>query len=434
MNILPVLLCGGTGSRLWPLSTPNLPKPFLKTASGLSLFQHTILRHGDAFLPKPLVVGHKDNEHLIERQLEGCGYSASLLLEPVRRNSCAAIAMACLHVLKSGAGQTPLLLVLACDHWIEDSAAFVESVNAAAEHATSHLVTFGISPKGPETGFGYIVPDNPLSHEGREAADNYKPIRMFAEKPNLETAGKLISLGALWNSGNFLMDPVLFLTELKLARPDILEAVQAAFSTSEMDGQTRRFKSSGYELIPAESVDRAVFQATRNAVVVKVDYHWQDLGNWKNLTALHDLSGKNNCRAEKSGQASIPLSAGFGEDVEHRELRPWGGFHRLAKGDGYQVKRLVVAPGQVLSLQAHQHRSEHWVIVSGSATVTLGENQMTAGPDQAVHVPSGAVHRIANFGKDPLVLIEVQLGSYLGEDDIIRIDDIYDRVVSPKEK
>ena len=470
-DIIPVILSGGAGTRLWPLSRAARPKQFLsfgraENGETLSLLQQAVLRcRGLPFDPRPIVVGANDHRFLLAQDLEKIATPADILLEPEPRNTCAAIAADCLQAI---ARQTqPLVAIMTADHNIPDHTAFRQAINDAAPDALDgHLVTFAIQPDRPATGYGYILPGKRLRHA--------LAVEQFIEKPSQKLARHLIAENWLWNSGNFLFRADIFLEELERLEPSLLEAVAAAHHKHTNDLGFLRLDAQSFAAAPALQVDHAVMERTQRAAVLPVTYHWSDIGNWDGLhdmidtdeagnavigdaalmdashnlvhapdrltalIGLHDMVvvSTRDCLlvAPKSetgkvkelvGQLRI---AGRSEATETSQtFRPWGNYEVLDRGKGYQVKRTVVAPGGVLSLQSHVHRAEHWVVVTGEAEVTIGSKlqRLTAG--QSAYVPQGTIHRLANRGPELLVLIEVQTGDYLGEDDIVRLEDIYNR-------
>ena len=468
MTIIPVILSGGSGTRLWPLSRESKPKQFLSFGGEHSLIQETALRcQSDIFDPKPIFVCAESHRFLIAEDLRNIGVDADILLEPARRNSCAAITAGCLTALKRDADAA--VLVLAADHQIPDLEAFSNAVAAASKDAgAGHLVTFGIKPTKPATGYGYILPGLRIGDE------NCFNIEQFVEKPDYETAEQYLQNGYLWNSGNFLFTAQAFIDEMKLLAPEILDAVSKAHAMATTDLDFLRLEKMSFERSPSISVDYAIMERTDKAAVFPVDYSWSDVGSWDAVWEVSDkdsngnvvigdakiIGGRNNlvhsadklttlvgvsdvavvsttdavlvtARSEAENVKQLVTSLQDNGRVEANEalkiFRPWGNYERLDMDDRYQVKRIVVAPGGVLSLQKHRHRAEHWVVVSGNPEVTINDSIETLEPNQSVYVPLGAVHRLANHGKEPVVLIEVQTGDYLGEDDIIRLEDVYNR-------
>ena len=470
MAVIPVVLGGGVGTRLWPLSRASRPKQFLSFDGTHSLFQNTILRcRGAVFDPRPIVVGAESNRFLLADDLSQIGAEAEIVLEPVARNSCAAAVAGCLRALERSADA--MVLILAADHHIPDADAFALSVEDALGDASGgSLLTFGIMPDRPATAYGYILPGERLDKAWRVAR--------FVEKPAPDLAASYLRQGYLWNSGNFLCRADLLLAEVERFQPAILTAVRRAHETARREPGGLRLGAAAYARSPAISIDYAVMERTERAAVMKVAYGWSDVGTWD---AVGDLvAGDRNRNAVVGdgmvveGRGNLVHSEGrlttvIGADAlvvvatrdcvlvvpksragevkklvgrlqrrarleateGQQSFRPWGSFERLDLGEGYQVKRIEVKPGGILSLQKHRHRAEHWVVVGGLAEVTVDGVTGTVPPGQSIHVPLGATHRLANHGSEPVVLIEVQTGAYLGEDDIVRLDDVYDRQAEP---
>lgn len=466
MNIIPVILSGGGGSRLWPLSRQSRPKQFLNLSGEHSLFQNTCLRcRNNIFHSRPIIMGSNAHRFLLAEDLREIGVSADIVLEPVSRNSCAAIAVAALHAVKRD--PQAVVLVLAADHEINDHNAFVSAVKQGLEDAQDgYLVTFGIIPNHPADSYGYIKPAETLKQAKR--------VEKFVEKPSRELAQTFVKKGYMWNSGNFLFQARIFLQELEKFEPEILAAATASYNNSQADLDFLRIAEEEFEKSPSVSVDFAVMERTELAAVLPVDYQWSDVGSWDSIHRLlpadnagnvaigraefsdttnsfsysdHRLTtliGVSNLVVVETRDAVLVVDRDKCEDVKglvenlkqkgYKEasealqiFRPWGNYEQLDTDEGYQVKRLTVKPGGVLSLQKHRHRSEHWVVVRGIAEVTIEDNKKLVYPNQAAYIPQGAVHRLANHESEPLVLIEVQTGDYLGEDDIIRLEDNYNR-------
>lgn len=465
MTVVPIILSGGSGTRLWPLSRASKPKQFLSFGGELSLFQEAVLRcRGEIFDARPIVVGADSHRFLLAEDLLHVGVAADILLEPVARNSCAAIAAGCLHALKRSAAAT--VLVLAADHHIPDRQAFAAAVaEGLADARAGYMLTFGIRPDRPATSYGYILPGGRLE---KAAA-----VARFVEKPAPGEASRCLAEGWLWNSGNFLFRADVFLSELERLEPDLLAAVRAAHDAAGADLDFLRLGAAFAGARPV-SIDYAVMERTPAAAVLAVGYAWSDVGSWDAVAGLLPRDGAGNTlvgdavvvggggnivhsadrlaalvgvddlvvvstrdgllvASRSRAQEVKPLverlmAQGRPEAVEGLQVfRPWGNYERLDRGAGYQVKRITVLPGGELSLQRHRHRAEHWVVVQGSAEVVIGGVTRTVGPNQSIYVPLGAAHRLANRGTGPLVLIEVQTGSYLGEDDIERFEDVYGR-------
>jgi mannose-1-phosphate guanylyltransferase len=465
MKICPVVLSGGVGSRLWPLSREHFPKQCLNLTDSLSsLLQQTIARTNHLNVQSPLVVCNDDHRFLIAQQLHDMGVvGAKVILEPVGRNTAPAVALAAFEVLQSGNEDT-LMLVLPADHVIRDTAAFENAIEQAKVLAESGgLVTFGIKPTRAETGYGYIK-------AGQDAC-----VEKFVEKPDLATAQSYLDSGDyLWNSGMFLFQARQYLAELKQHRPDMYAAVASAYGSRTEDLDFIRIGIEAFTACPSESIDYAVMEPTLNAKVVPYDGDWSDIGAWD---ALHDYSKKDSnlnvlvgdvmaesttnslVRAESRLVATVGVNnlvvietadavlimdkdqsqdvkkivsrikaEGREEHMHHTTVhRPWGTYQTVDLGVRHQVKRIMVKPGEKLSVQMHHHRAEHWVVVSGTAKVQNGEREILLTENESTYIPVGVVHALENPGKIPLELIEVQSGSYLGEDDIVRFSDRYGR-------
>ncbi len=475
--ILPVILAGGAGTRLWPLSRELHPKQFLPLAGPQSMLQETVARLQGLPVQQPLVIANEAHRFLVAEQLRQCGALAhNVLLEPAGRNTAPAVALAALHA--TGDGADPLLLVLAADHVIGDVAAFQHAVQTAIALAEAGcLVTFGIVPTAPETGYGYIRQGEPVS-TGSTVAAGYR-VAAFVEKPARQLAEQYLASGNhLWNSGMFLLRASRYLAELGRYRPDILAACRAAMAQPQTDRDFVRVDAASFTACAAESIDYAVMEKTDAAVVVPMNAGWSDVGAFAALwdvlpkdadgnvlrgdVLAHD-SQNNLLLSENALVATVGLrdtvvvqtkdavlvasrdrvqdvkaivaqlkAAGRSEHQLHRQVyRPWGHYDSVDAGARYQVKRITVDPGAQLSLQMHHHRAEHWIVVSGTARVTLDGAQHLLTENQSIYLPIGAVHALENPGKIPLELIEVQVGSYLGEDDIVRLQDRYGRVPTP---
>ncbi|OOG54171.1 mannose-1-phosphate guanylyltransferase/mannose-6-phosphate isomerase [Rhodanobacter sp. B05] len=468
--LIPVILSGGSGARLWPLSRKNLPKQFLPLAGDLTLFQQTSERART--LPNvasPVVVCSEDHRFLVAEQLQVLGITgASILLEPVARNTAPAIALAAMQALSTDPDAT--LLVLPADHLIGDTGSFTDAVcKALPLAAEGWLVTFGIRPDAPETGFGYIRRGESLSNNGYQ-------VDAFVEKPDRATAETYLQTGAYdWNSGMFLFRASRLLEELAQQAPAIHSAVDAAFKGAHADLDFVRIDKGAFASVPEDSIDYAVMERTRRAAVVPVSCEWSDIGSWAALWAAseHDGNGNRlegdvlaldsrNCYVRSSDRRMVALlgvedlivvdtpdavlvasrdhaqdvkklveelkAANRSEHMFHRKVyRPWGSYDSIDMGERFQVKRITVKPGASLSLQKHHHRAEHWIVVSGTAEVTRDDEIFLVSENQSTYLPLGAVHRLRNPGKVSLELIEVQSGSYLGEDDIVRFEDVYGR-------
>lgn len=467
----PVILAGGTGSRLWPLSRQNFPKQFLALGDPElgTMLQRTITRLAGLEHAAALVVSNTHHRFVVAEQLRKTDApSRRIILEPSARNTAPAIALAAFEACKDG--QDPVLLVLPADHHIEDGDAFQTAVRAAQRHAENgKLVTFGIVPSHPETGFGYI-------HSGESLADAALAILAFKEKPSAELAEEYVASGEyFWNSGMFMFRASTFLSELKRLNPDLLRACQQSLAHAEEDRDFLHIPAELFAECEDESIDYAVMERTQRGAVVALDAGWNDLGSW---AAIWDVGAKDGQGNSLQGdvltvdtqnslvQAHHRLVATVGvtdlvvietkdavlvapreqsqqvkqivdqlkrlERAEFAESplvnRPWGFYETVDHGERYQVKRICVMPGECLSLQLHYHRAEHWIVVSGTARVICGEREMILTENQSTYIPLGVKHSLSNPGKVPLELIEVQSGAYLGEDDIVRFEDRYGRV------
>lgn len=464
-KLQPVLLSGGSGTRLWPLSREAYPKQFLPLAGDDTMVQATWRRVEAIADLGPIVVANEEHRFLVAEQLRQIGApTPAILLEPVGRNTAPAIAAAALQAMAGGAD--PLLLVLPSDHVVRDEAAFQRAVREALPAADAGaLVTFGIVPDAPETGFGYIQ---------AEAGDGLRKVSRFVEKPDAATARSYLDAGGYyWNSGMFLFRASRYLEELARFRPDIVEAVRAAHAAARHDGDFVRLDKEAFTGCPSDSIDYAVFEKTDHAMVLPVDIGWNDVGSWSALWDVAERDADGNAHhgdviavdSRNSYAYAQRLVALVGVDdivvvetddavlvarkdrvqdvklvvarlkeeqrsqaVLHREVhRPWGSYDSVDNGGRHQVKRIKVKPGAALSLQMHHHRAEHWIVVSGTAKVTRGDETLLLSENESTYIPLGVKHRLENPGKVPLELIEVQSGSYLGEDDIVRFEDVYGR-------
>ncbi|ART80937.1 mannose-1-phosphate guanylyltransferase/mannose-6-phosphate isomerase [Oceanisphaera avium] len=467
--LTPIIMAGGTGSRLWPLSRQLHPKQFLSLADDkLSMLQATIARLADLDAQPLQLICNEEHRFLAAEQLRQLGMDDStILLEPVGRNTAPAIALAALQAVNKG--EDPTLLILAADHLIQDTEAFHDSIAKALPLAEAgKLVTFGIVPTQPETGYGYVERGDALDGGGFT-------VRQFVEKPDLDTAKSYLEQGNyFWNSGMFMFKASCYLEELARHRPDIFEACKQAFANGSQDMNFVRIDGEAFANCPDDSIDYAVMEKTDHAVMVPLDAGWSDIGSW---SALWDVSEKddsgnmlkgdvlnhdsrNNYAVAESRLVALVgvedlivvetkdavlvahrdqvqevkkiveqlKDADRSEHINHREVyRPWGKYDGVDNGYRYQVKRITVKPGAKLSVQMHHHRSEHWIVVSGTAKVTIGDTAQLVGENQSVYIPLGEVHALENPGVLPLELIEVQSGSYLGEDDIVRFEDKYGR-------
>ena len=468
-ELIPVLLCGGSGTRLWPLSRTHYPKQFIPLVGETSLLAQTLERvSGVSSGAAPLVVCNENHRFMTAAVLEQCQQTASaILLEPEGRNTAPAIAVAALEAL--AIGDDPVLLVLAADHVITDVAAFERSVLLAESAAMrDQLVTFGITPSRPETGYGYI-------RAGEMVGDGIFEVASFVEKPSLETATDYVESGEYyWNSGMFLFRARRYLDELEAVRSNMLVAARAAHAKAVRDGVFVHLDGEAFGNCPNESVDYAVMEEAKQTAMVTLHAGWSDIGSWSALheaTALDEqgnavrgdvmlMDTENSYVYADQGlvttvgikglvvvstpDALLVASRDRVQDVRklvqrlsdeerteqahHTKVyRPWGHYEAIDQGDGYQVKRLVVDAGKRISLQRHQHRSEHWVVVRGSARVTLETTTFDLATNESTYIAAGAIHRLENAGFQPLEVIEVQTGTYLGEDDIERFEDDFNR-------
>ena len=468
-EIVPVILCGGVGSRLWPLSRKSLPKQFAPLIGTQSLFEVALTCVDRDEFSIPLVVTSSDHRFLAEKQMRDCGCSGSILLEPEGKNTAPAVFAAAHHVIKHNGDE--LLLVMPSDHYIPDQDAFIKMVlagRAAAEAGA--IVTFGVAPNRPETGYGYI-------ELGQPSAGTAFAVKKFHEKPDLATAKTMLDAGHyMWNAGIFLFRASVILAHAKKLAPDMLVAVETAIDGAREDKNFWHIDDAAWAKIQGQSVDYAILEKTEKIACVKFSGGWSDLGDWNAVAGQlpHDGAGnfitgaasQIDCQnttlwSAADGTQLVGLGlqnivtvvmddavlvadanrmqdvrnvvdhlerAGVSQANQHaRDYRPWGWFESLVNMPGYQVKRLHVYQGAALSLQSHQHRSEHWVVVSGTASVVRDDEVLTLATNESVYIHVGQKHRLANETDAPLTVIEVQTGSYLGEDDIVRYEDVYRR-------
>ena len=467
-KIIPIVMCGGAGTRLWPVSRDTMPKQFISMFGGDSTFQRTMrLLSDDKVFAPAIVITNVEYRFTVQEQLQACGASAQIVLEPVRRDSAAAVAAATELALARDPGA--IVGVFAADHVVQDGKLFVETCRQAGIVAQQgRIVTIGIPPTSPATGYGYIRP-------GEEIGDGARRIAAFVEKPDAARAAQYLLDGYFWNSGNFIFDATTMRAELGAFEPNVLAPVSEAVAKAEPDLAFLRLEATAFSRAKTISIDYAVMERTQKAAVVAGNFGWSDVGGWSAVWDLSEkdadgnaiegrgyvLNGANNLvRSEDALVAVIGLddiavistrdavlvtpreqsdkvkqmvalitAHGESEAGAHREIqRPWGKYLSVDMGARYQVKRITVKPGGVLSLQKHYHRAEHWVVVRGTAEVTRNDETIIVHETESIYLPIGCVHRMANPGKIPLELIEVQVGSYLGEDDIVRIEDIYKRV------
>ncbi len=466
-KIVPVIMCGGAGTRLWPASRESMPKQFIPLFGPLSSFQTTAQRVAGEHFARLVVVATTDVRFIAAEQLQAIGVEADIVLEPERRDSAAAVAVAaCL-----AARQDPeaVALILAADHLVPDTDAFVAACRAAAEGARAgFIMTLGVEPTEPATGYGYIQPGAGVG-EGAVRA-----VERFVEKPDRQTAVSYMEQGYLWNSGNFLFRADVMVAELHAFAPAILAAAHAAIHKAGTDLDFIRLDPESFAASPKTSIDYAVMERTAKAGVLPVSFAWSDIGTWsaiweastqdqagnalrgevevvdtrKSLVHSHDMlttvvglddvvvvatrdavlvTSRDRSDAVKDLVAQMKVRNRPEVDEHLRMYRPWGWYQRIDTGQRFQVKRIMVKPGHRLSLQKHFHRAEHWVVVRGTAEVTIDDQVILRHENEAAYLPIGSVHRLANPGKINLELIEVQVGSYTGEDDIVRFEDVYGR-------
>ena len=467
--IQPVILCGGSGTRLWPLSREHHPKPLHALNGSQTLLQETAARcRGVAAIGEPLVICNEAHRFMVQSQLAHIGAKPkAILLEPRGRGTAPALTLAAIHAVTS---DDPVLLVMPSDHFISDHAAFQRAVERGAALAQQgHIVTFGVPPTAPETGYGYI------------RASKAHSIEAFVEKPDADTAREYLASGHyLWNSGIFAVRASVWLDAIASFRKDIFAACERSYRQGKRDGAFFRIEGAAFGACPSDSIDYAVMERitaepdTLHAVVVPLDAGWSDVGAWDALWNIEDKDEAGNAvagdvhladtrnalvlaqsrlvacvgmedvvvietpdavmvakkdKAQAVGKLVAELkAAGRDETLVHRKVqRPWGSYDGIEKGERFQVKRIVVEPGAALSLQMHYHRAEHWIVVRGTARVTRGEETFLLSENESTFIPVGTKHRLENPGKVPLEIIEVQSGAYLGEDDIVRFEDVYGR-------
>ena len=465
--IIPVLLAGGAGTRLWPVSRDALPKQFLPLVGERSSYQETLLRVNDPMFAQPIVITGPDFHFFARRQAEAVGVDATVVIEPLRRDSGPAIAAAA--AVARARDPEAVVLALAADHIILDAPEFRATCHAGRAGAEAgRIVTFGIKPTEPKTSYGYILPGEALGPEGVHA------VARFVEKPDAVTAARYVREGYLWNSGNFLFRAEVLLDEVARLEPEMAAAVEEAVASATADLGFVRLGADAFARAPQKSIDYAVMEKTDRTAVVAGNFRWSDIGSWDALFDItpRDESGNvthgpvvaedtRGCVIHSDGRLTAAIGVNdlvvvstadavmvvprarsqevkelvarlkaeqHKEATEHkRGHRPWGYYETIDLGERFHVKRIVVNPGGMLSLQKHRHRAEHWVVVRGTAEVTIGEDTRAVHENELIFIPIGTVHRLANQGKIPLELIEVQTGSYLGEDDIVRLEDVYKR-------
>jgi mannose-1-phosphate guanylyltransferase/mannose-6-phosphate isomerase len=463
--IVPIILAGGTGTRLWPMSRDAMPKQFLAFSGPRTTYQETLLRVAGPMFTAPVVITGSDFRFFAQRQAEEVGVKAKVVIEPARRDSAPAIAAATL--IASQQDPKALVLALAADHIVPDADAFRAICEAGREAALAgYIVIFGITPNAPKTAYGYILPGDKIG--------NARQVTRFVEKPDAATAEKYVRDGYVWNSGNFLFRADAMLDEMRRLQPAIVTAAEQSIARADTDLGFLRLDADAFAAAPQISIDYAVMEKTTRAAVVSGQLRWSDIGSWDALPDILDADGGGNVvqgnavSIDSTGNvihAGEQLVATIGlkdmvvvsttdavmvaprsraqevrelvgklkaerrpeADAHRRVDRPWGYYESLDVGERFQVKRIVVYAGGMLSLQKHSKRAEHWVVVRGNAEVTIDDKQSTVRENESVYIPMGSVHRLANKGAATLELIEVQTGTYFGEDDIVRLDDIYKR-------
>ncbi len=466
--ITPIIMAGGAGTRLWPVSRETMPKQFVSLlADGTSTFSATLERVRGKEFSAPIIVVNEDFRFIVAEQMMAIGIKGEIVLEPERRDSAAAIAVGATIAASRDPGA--VCLVLAADHVIKPDAAFAaDCVLAARAVQDGRIMTLGVVPSHPSTAYGYIEAGKPLGIEGAFAVDR------FVEKPDQKRAEDYIASGLLWNSGNFMFQASTMLEELEKYVPDVLQFAREAVERSVRDLDFQRLDHAAFARAPRISIDFAVMEKTKRAGVVRASFGWSDIGSWDSIHKIKDLDDQGNALEGKVSvldtrnslvRSEGPLTTvvglddvvvvstadavlvtskdhapkvkdlvsqlvdqGYGEATDHLRIhRPWGWYQRIDIGPRFQVKHICVHPGGTLSLQRHHHRAEHWVVVHGTAEVTIDDTVKLYHENEAAYLPIGSIHRLRNPGKIELKVIEVQVGSYTGEDDIVRIEDVYRR-------
>jgi mannose-1-phosphate guanylyltransferase/mannose-6-phosphate isomerase len=467
-KILPVIMCGGAGTRVWPESRETLPKQFIPLVGDESTFQMLMTMLEDPAFEKPVIVSNIDYRFLIREQLQAIGAEAEIILEPMRRDSAAAIAVAA----EVAAARDPntIVVVFAADHVVRDREALVELCKTAAPAAAAGaIVTLGIKPVDAATGYGYIKPGAPLAPD----SPIFK-VEAFVEKPDLQTAQTYVKAGYFWNCGNFIFRADRMIEEITRYEPEIAAAARAALAAAKPDLGFLVLDAEAFARSPKISIDYAVMERATNVAVIPADIGWSDVGTWQAVWELSDrdtqgnsvrghgivvdaknvhvrsadhltaVVGIDDVIVVTTQDAVLVLNRNHGDKVKHlvdrlkrenrreanehkRMFRPWGYYQSIDHGGRYQVKRIVVKPGERLSLQKHYHRAEHWIVVQGTAEVQRDAERILVHENESIYLPIGCIHRLGNPGKINLELIEVQTGSYLGEDDIVRLEDVYNR-------
>jgi mannose-1-phosphate guanylyltransferase / mannose-6-phosphate isomerase len=467
-KILPVIMCGGAGTRVWPESRDTLPKQFITLVGERSTFQSTMLMLADPAFERPIIISNVDYRFMVTDQLREIDAQADIVLEPSRRDSAAAVAVAA--GLAARRSPDTVVVVLAADHVVRNQAGLVDLCKKAAVAAKEgYIVTLGIKPDSPATGYGYLRPGKPLTAEG-----DVLKLEAFVEKPDRDTAQRYVEAGYFWNSGNFIFRADVMQREIAKFEPAIFAAAEAAIDAAKTDLDFLILDAAAFEQAPKNSIDYAVMERTEQAALIPADIGWSDVGNWRAVWELSERDEKGNSvrgnavvmdasnvhvRSDETlttvvgvddvivvttQDAVLVLSHEHGDKVkdlvaqlkkenrreagEHKRIfRPWGYYQSVDAGSRYQVKRIVVKPGERLSLQKHFHRAEHWIVVKGTAEVGRDEEVHLVHENESIYLPIGCKHRLTNPGRIDLELIEVQTGSYLGEDDIVRFQDVYNR-------
>ena len=467
-KIQPVIMCGGSGTRVWPESRETLPKQFIPLVGEKSTFQTTMQMLADPAFETPIIISNKDYRFLLADQLREIGAEAEIILEPTRRDSGPAVAVAA--GLAARRASDTVVVVLAADHVVRDRPGLVQLCKKAGDAAAEgYIVTLGIKPDNPATGYGYLRPGAPIA-----AGSEVLKLEAFVEKPDRETAQKYIDAGYYWNSGNFIFRADVMQSEIAQFEPAMAEAAEAAIEGAQKDLGFLVLDGEAFERAPKKSIDYAVMEKTDKAALIPADIGWSDVGTWRAVWELSERDEAGNSvrgnavvmdahnvhvRSEEilttvvgvddvivvtTQDAVLVLSHEHGDQVkqlvdqlktenrreagEHKRIfRPWGYYQSIDGGQRYQVKRIVVKPGERLSLQKHFHRAEHWIVVRGTAEVGRDEEVHLVHENESIYLPIGCKHRLTNPGKIDLELIEVQTGSYLGEDDIVRFQDVYNR-------